>query len=301
MNEFGASPIAGGSGFRNDGLGLWCDAGGAFLGGVPLLIARRQADGSIRFSPRREDEIARLLRSAYGARFDGNTRMGGLRAVANGLNAGQECRAIIAALHMRLPALTPLAKIMAEHAERLIKAEWDESKHRRQPAGIPEGGQFAPAGGSGAAARPRADRGLAEVDMTEGAMAPPPTLSAEERAAAERILRDLEAYAQTSADALGRVPEDVARLIEQFKRDPIGTLRSLGPSLSGINPILSPGSLSAARTLAAARGVGSTAETALPETYAPPEATAKDPVGRRGFPLEPAVKHNVPEIVEGRQ
>ena len=41
------------------------------------------------------------------------------------------------------------------------------------------------------------------------------------------------------------VPEDVARLIEQFKRDPIGTLRSLGPSLSGINVALTPESVAA--------------------------------------------------------
>lgn len=182
MNDFGASPIAGESGLRDDGFGFWCDAGGAFLGGVPLLIARRQADGSLRFAPRHENEVARLLHSAYGARFDGNTRMGGLRAVANGLNAGQECRAIIAALHMRLPSLTPLAKIKIEHAERLIKAEWDENKHPRHPAGTSEGGQFAPAHGGGAAHRPRADEGSADVDMTEGGMAPPRALTAEERA-----------------------------------------------------------------------------------------------------------------------
>ena len=97
------------------------------------------------------------------------------------------------------------------------------------------------------------------------------------------------------------VPEDVARLIEQFKRDPIGTLRSLGPSLSGINVALTPESVAAARALATARGAASAAETALPETYAPPEVTAKDPVGRRGFPLRPAARRNSSAAIEGRE
>ncbi len=197
MNDIGTWLFARECRLRDDGLGLWCDADGAFLGGAPLLTARRDSFGSLRFAPRRKDEIERLLRSAYGAAFDGNTRMGGLQAVANGLNAGQECRAIIAALHMRLPDLTPSGARAIERLDRLIKAEWDESKHPRQPAGLPggSGGEFAPAGGAGgaggrtsdgsAARRPSAREESPEVDMTEGAMAPPRALTAEERQAIE--------------------------------------------------------------------------------------------------------------------
>ncbi len=97
------------------------------------------------------------------------------------------------------------------------------------------------------------------------------------------------------------MPEDVARLIEQFKRDPIEALRSLGPSLSGINPVLSPGTVSAARALATARGVGPAAEAGLPEIYAPPEPSAQDPVGRRGDPMKTVPRPNEPGMIGSRE
>jgi hypothetical protein len=85
---------------RGDGLGLSCDDRGLYLAGIPLLRCERG-----RFRPRPGTEIAKLLGSAYRAPVDCAALDGGLEAVANALNEGETARAMIAAVHLRLPTL----------------------------------------------------------------------------------------------------------------------------------------------------------------------------------------------------
>ena len=64
---------------RDDGLGLTCNAEGVFFGrGVPLLDAFVLPGGRKLFKPRPAGEIALIFRAAYGAEYDGNSRIGGL-------------------------------------------------------------------------------------------------------------------------------------------------------------------------------------------------------------------------------
>ena len=68
---------------RDDGLGLTCNAEGVFFcRGVPLLEAFVLPGGRKLFKPRAADELALIFRAAYGAEYDGNSRIGGLRAAA---------------------------------------------------------------------------------------------------------------------------------------------------------------------------------------------------------------------------
>ena len=92
------------------GLGLSCTQAGLKLAGAPLL--RKTTAG---FVPRPADEIASLLRAAYG---DDPTRLqSSIGFIAESLNRGNFARAAIAAVLTRTPELS------AEAAERLAKAE----------------------------------------------------------------------------------------------------------------------------------------------------------------------------------
>jgi hypothetical protein len=106
-----------------DGLGLSCDASGLELAGVPLL--RKGAQG---FAPRSAEEIAALLRQAYGE--DGPAvAPSGLRTVAEALNRGELAKAMIAAVHLRLPELDAdgaVRLILADHA--LAKYDPDQPR-----------------------------------------------------------------------------------------------------------------------------------------------------------------------------
>ena len=75
---------------REDGLGLTCNADGVFFGrSVPLLEAFVLPGGRKLFKPRTAGEVAMIFRSAYGEAYDGNPRMGGLRAAANARGRSQ--------------------------------------------------------------------------------------------------------------------------------------------------------------------------------------------------------------------
>lgn len=80
--------------------GLSCSSGGLFLAGVPLL--RKTNSG---LAPRSSAEIAVLLRAAYGDASGTDATMRGLSVTASALNSGDLSRAMIAALHLRLPEL----------------------------------------------------------------------------------------------------------------------------------------------------------------------------------------------------
>jgi len=85
---------------RTEGLGLCCAKDGLFLGNTPLL--ERRAEG---FTPRPQNDLERLFSRGYGLAASLDRVMGGLAAVAAALNAGDLCRARIAAVHLRIPNL----------------------------------------------------------------------------------------------------------------------------------------------------------------------------------------------------
>ena len=106
MYDFGLGPFEKVFRLRDDGLGLTCNAEGVFFGrGVPLLEAFVLPGGRKLFKPRSESEVAMIFRTAYGAAYDGNPRMGGLRAAANALNDRNLPLAMIATVQMSLPDL----------------------------------------------------------------------------------------------------------------------------------------------------------------------------------------------------
>jgi len=80
--------------------GLSCGAHGLTLAGVPLL--KRTEAG---FQPRPLEEIGRLIGRAYQTDADIAGLMGGLNAVARALNGGEQTRAMVAALLLKLPDL----------------------------------------------------------------------------------------------------------------------------------------------------------------------------------------------------
>jgi hypothetical protein len=134
-----------------DSLGLSCTTDGLFLGCTPLLERR---DG--RFVVRAQADLERLLSSGYGIDAALDRVMPGLSAVASALNNNDLCRARIAAVHLRLPALPDVfARLEMETEDLLIKleqrtdaltrADWDPAKHPRAGT-APNPGWFAPAG-----------------------------------------------------------------------------------------------------------------------------------------------------------
>jgi hypothetical protein len=132
-------------------LGPSCNEDGLFLGRTPLL----ELDNN-QFAVRDPRELERVMSAAYGYNVALESRMGGLRAVAKALNAGDLCRATIAAVMLRLPDLASYpARQKLETEDRLIKAEralwtkvvppFDPRKHPRWPPGQSQGGRFRPA------------------------------------------------------------------------------------------------------------------------------------------------------------
>jgi hypothetical protein len=83
-----------------DNLGLACTDEGLLLGGTSLI---EQREG--RFVVRDRDEIERLLRCGHRYIGEADRLMPGLAAVARALNAGDQCLAHIAAVHLKLPDL----------------------------------------------------------------------------------------------------------------------------------------------------------------------------------------------------
>jgi hypothetical protein len=134
-----------------DSLGLSCTNDGLFLGRTPLL---ERQDG--RFTVRAQIDLERLLSSGFGLDAALDRLMLGLNTVAAALNAGDLCRARIAAVQLRIPELPdPLARIemetedllirLEQRADALARADWDPAKHPRAGT-APNPGWFAPAG-----------------------------------------------------------------------------------------------------------------------------------------------------------
>lgn len=87
---------------RPDRPGLRCDAEGVSLAGIPLL--QKTHDG---FAPRSALEIDVLTKAGYGAAFDTKRLIRGLAVASQALNDGDLGRAMVAALHLCLPDLSP--------------------------------------------------------------------------------------------------------------------------------------------------------------------------------------------------
>ncbi len=108
-------------------LGLRCAATGVSLAGVPLL--RKTLVG---LEPRPTEEIGALLEEAYGQPVDPANVSPGLDVIAQALNRGDLGRAMIAAVHLRLPELSwdGAARIAKAHGG-LTKYDPDEPRDER--------------------------------------------------------------------------------------------------------------------------------------------------------------------------
>lgn len=98
--------------------GLKCDNGGVWLAGVPLL----QMTGT-GFMPRPTPKLKALIEKAYGGGIYSKGLFAGLNVVADALNRGNLGRAMIAAVHLRLPELD------WDGADRLTHANYNLSKY----------------------------------------------------------------------------------------------------------------------------------------------------------------------------
>jgi hypothetical protein len=109
------------------GLGLSCTAEGVSLAGVPLL--RKTTSG---LTPRPMAELAALMKSAYGHDIDPTRPYPGLDVIAQALNQGDIGRAMVAAVHLRLPDLNAKgAAQIARADEALNKYDPDEPRDER--------------------------------------------------------------------------------------------------------------------------------------------------------------------------
>jgi len=137
--------------------GLACDENGAFLGPIPLVALTRDGLGEDIWRARPIPELNLELGAHYGLPIDITTKAKGLATVAGALNEGNLAKAQIAALHLHLPDLPPLAKgertgvetaTLAIQLRRtgILKGTFDPAKHPKWPAHAPDsqGGQFRP-------------------------------------------------------------------------------------------------------------------------------------------------------------
>jgi hypothetical protein len=138
------------------GLGVSCDAEGAFVGAIPIL-ERLQKNSRDAWQLRDCEELSEQISMHYGLPIDMSSKTGGLRAIASALNEGDVARAQIATVLLGIPDPPPLFKgdfardrmitlVRDLHWSGLLK--WDPDEHPRWPAGSDDsiGGRFAPKG-----------------------------------------------------------------------------------------------------------------------------------------------------------
>ncbi len=106
---------------------LSCTLEGLFLADSPLI--RRTTSG---FRLRPQFEIKTLLKSAYGGAVDADALGPGLDVISAALSRGDVGRAMVAALHMRLPPLTAVAIGRIANADQaLAKYSPDQPRDNR--------------------------------------------------------------------------------------------------------------------------------------------------------------------------
>lgn len=106
----------------NKGLGVSCTPAGLSLAGVPLLTVTPTG-----LARRPTSELSELMKRAYDHDVDLETLSSGLDVVAKALNSGDLGRAMIAAMHLKLPELTWANAVrLARSEEALNKFNIDE-------------------------------------------------------------------------------------------------------------------------------------------------------------------------------
>lgn len=147
-----------------DNFGLACTEDGLFLGRTPLIERRDR-----RYVVRERSEIERLLKRAYQDAAPADGLMSRLATVAAALNAGDQCLARIAAVHLQIPDLPSEASRDGMEVEDVLiksagssmllrpagfhKASPDDPEHPGWPKGTEGGlgGEFRPKDGAQAA------------------------------------------------------------------------------------------------------------------------------------------------------
>lgn len=119
-----------------DSAGVYCGAGGLFLGRSPL-IARIGATYRIRV----DDEIAGLLAAAYGSIEEAERLRPRLRLIRSALQDGDHCRAMILAVQARLGPVAAEGIARLAQTESLCKYNFnpDEPARPARPLDIDRG------------------------------------------------------------------------------------------------------------------------------------------------------------------
>jgi hypothetical protein len=128
---------------------------GLTLAGVPLLC---KSEG--RFEPRSADEIGTLIGQAYPGFSSSESLRSGLAAVAVALNGGDVSKAMIVALHLRLPELDPAGAARIAHVDDAL-SKYDPNEPRDRRGRWTAGGgssRSSPAPSVGVQAKPPASR-----------------------------------------------------------------------------------------------------------------------------------------------
>lgn len=129
---------------RRGGEGVWCDADGVFVGGVPLLHSPRAEQQY--WTARPAAEINEELTARYRLPIDIASRAGALALIAAALNRGDLAIAAIATVQMQFPDPPPLGKTGESQDEIVCRARefgrsgflkffWNPAQHPR--AGVP--------------------------------------------------------------------------------------------------------------------------------------------------------------------
>ena len=161
--------------------GVSCGADGLSVGGRPMLVRTRLEDGGA-WAPRPLAECDEVLSGIYGLPIDSVAKRAGFATVARALDRGDLALASIASVLLRFPDPPALAKdgplrgsaeLAAQlAAERLLKSDWDSSKHPRfgeapNPGWFATAGAPAPAATTGRGAASRLDPAERLVDLAD--------------------------------------------------------------------------------------------------------------------------------------
>lgn len=151
IREFRLSP-------GGKGQGVSCGENGAFFGSIPLL-KRSSVNGNDYWQPIDSEQLSEDIGKQFDLPIDMSRKKGGLKTIADALNAGDVARAQIAAVLLGIPnpprlfknasARDDMIKFIRDlHWSGMIKTDWNPDEHPRWPAGAPDsqGGQFAPKG-----------------------------------------------------------------------------------------------------------------------------------------------------------
>ncbi len=151
------SETTGGQG--GDVVRAWASAEGVFIGPSIALIRRNRHSGGQPFELRPSMVIESALTRLWGREIDLHWHSDALNGAMLALNRGDLALARQIARGIALPPVPDA-----------LRKEWDESQHPRQPAGSPEGGEFAPANGDGSGTPTQG----ADASATQVAAAPKP-------------------------------------------------------------------------------------------------------------------------------